>query len=148
MGRREFLANAVLVIASLLGLGSLAARFLSFLYPVVPPAQEIEVAVAARDAIPANGGVVVHSPAGHVALEDAGGEIRAFSAVCTHLGCIIKWQPGMKHVWFCACHNGMYDRRGKVVGGPPPRPLDPLPVAVRDGQVFVRLKVRPPETMT
>ena len=144
MGRREFFTNVVLGVAVAMGLGALAARFLQFLYPVVAAEREIEVPIVQRSAIPPGGGIVVHSPVGHIAIEDVGGDIRAFSAVCTHLGCIITWQPTDHHVWYCACHKGKYDRTGRVVGGPPPRPLDAVPANVRDGQVFVKLRVRPP----
>ena len=125
-------------------MGGFAFRFFSFLYPDVPPERLVEIPVAKVDQVPKGGGIVVHLPAGHIALEEANGEIRAFSAVCTHLGCIVKWQPAMNHVWFCECHRGMYDREGRVVGGPPPRPLERYPVEVRDGRVFVKLKIRPP----
>jgi cytochrome b6-f complex iron-sulfur subunit len=142
--RRDFLANIVLAAAGLLTLGGFAARFFAFLYPDVPPEKTLEVPVIARNQIPANGGVVVHLPVGHVALLDVNGEIRAFSAVCTHLGCLITWQPTADHVWYCPCHKGKYDREGHVVSGPPPRPLTRYPVSVRDGRVFVTIKVRQP----
>lgn len=142
--RREFVADLVLTGAGVLGLGGLAARFLQYLYPVIPPEQVIEVAAGRRDAVPANGGIVVNLAEGHVALVDAGGELRAFSAVCTHLGCIVKPDPTDHHALYCACHGGMFDLEGAVVGGPPPRPLPRYPVEVRDGQVFVKLTVRPP----
>jgi cytochrome b6-f complex iron-sulfur subunit len=144
MGRREFFTNVVLVVAATMGVGALASRFLQFLYPVVPAEREIEVPIIERSAIPRGGGIVVHSPVGHIAVEDVSGEIRAFSAVCTHLGCIVTWQPTDNHVWYCPCHKGKYDRAGRVVSGPPPRPLDAFPATVRDGQVFVKLRVRPP----
>ena len=143
-GRREFLANLVLGVAGLLTLGGFASRFFAFLYPVVPPEQLVEVPAASRDQIPRNGGMVVSLPVGHVALVDADGELRAFSAVCTHLGCIVKWQPDGGHVWYCPCHKGTYDREGRVVSGPPPRPLQRYGVAVRDGKVYVKLPYRPP----
>lgn len=142
-GRRDFIANSVVSVAGLLGLGGLAARFVQYLYPVVPPEHIVEVAAGLRSAIPLNGGVVLHLPAAHVALVDAGGELRAFTAVCTHLGCIVRWEKGMDHL-YCACHQGMFDKEGRVVGGPPPRPLERYPVETRDGQVFVKVKVRPP----
>jgi len=144
VGRRDFLANVALGIAGLLSAGGLASRFLAFLYPVVPPEQLLEVRVAARDRIPANGGMVVTVPVGHVALVDVDGEIHAFSAVCTHLGCIVRWQPGPGSVWLCPCHKGAYARDGRVVSGPPPRPLKRYEVAVRDGNVYVKIPYRPP----
>ncbi|MGH7680954.1 MAG: ubiquinol-cytochrome c reductase iron-sulfur subunit [Candidatus Eiseniibacteriota bacterium] len=143
-GRREFLANLVLGITGLLSVGALASRMFGFLYPVVPPEQFVEVPVGSRDQIRPNGGMVVNLPVGHVALVDVGGELRAFSAVCTHLGCIIKWQPAAGSVWLCPCHKGAYDRDGHVVSGPPPRPLKRYEVAVRDGKVFVKIPYRPP----
>ena len=143
-GRRKFVADLALTLTSAAGLGGLAVRFLQYLYPVVPPEQVIDVAAGPRDAVPANGGIVVNLPAGHVVLLDADGELRAFSAVCTHLGCIVKWQPTEHHAIYCECHGGMFTREGNVVGGPPPRPLPQYPVEVRDGQVFVKMTVRPP----
>lgn len=140
--RRDFIANLVVGVAGLFGLGGFALRFLQYLYPVVPPLQVLEVPVARRDAIPANGGLVVTLPTGHVALVDKGGDVRAFSAVCTHLGCLVRWEGPMEHL-YCPCHQGMFDRDGSVAGGPPPRPLERFPVEVRDGQVFVTIKVRP-----
>lgn len=144
--RRDFLANLVLGIAGFLSVGALASRMFGFLYPVVPPEELVEVPVGSRDQIRPNGGMVVNLPAGHVALVDVGGELRAFSAVCTHLGCIIKWQPAANSLWFCPCHKGTYDRDGHVVSGPPPRPLKRYEVAVRDGKVFVKIPYRPPVT--
>lgn len=140
--RREFIANLVLSVGGLLGLGGLAARFIQYLYPVVPPEQVVEVPAGPRALVPAGGGVVLSLPTGQIALVDAGGELRAFSAVCTHLGCIVRWQPDMEHL-YCACHGGMFSRDGQVVGGPPPRPLPQYPVEVREGQVFVKIKMRP-----
>jgi Rieske Fe-S protein len=49
-------------------------------------------------------------------------DIRAFSATCTHLQCIVEYRPERKLIW-CNCHNGQYDLTGRNVGGPPPRPL-------------------------
>lgn len=143
LGRRDFVANAVLGIAAVLGLGMLGERFLAFLYPVVPAAREVEFDVAAREAIPKGGGTIASTPFGHVALLDKDGQIRAFSAVCTHLGCIIKYDPGPGRTWFCPCHKGTYDADGKVVSGPPPRPLPSFPTTVRDGRVYVKMSVRP-----
>lgn len=141
--RREFVANLVMGLAGFLGIGGLAARFLQYLYPIVPPEEIVEVPAGRRDLVPASGGLVLSLPTGQIALVDAGGELRAFSAVCTHLGCIVRWESGMQHL-YCACHGGMFAPDGQVVGGPPPRPLSRYPVEVREGQVFVKIKVRPP----
>lgn len=142
-GRREFVANVIMTVAGFLGLGGLGARFLQYLYPMVPPEQVVEVPAGPRDQVSPGAGVVRALPSGQIALVDVGGELRAFSAVCTHLGCIVRFEPEMNHL-YCACHGGMFDRDGQVVGGPPPRPLPRYPVEVREGQVYVKIKVRPP----
>lgn len=56
-------------------------------------------------------------------------DFRAFSATCTHLDCIVEYQKGQKRIW-CNCHNGVYDLTGRVVSGPPPRPLPAYEVAL------------------
>ena len=54
-------------------------------------------------------------------------DFRAFSAVCTHLACIVEYGKRTQHIT-CNCHNGQFNLRGQVVGGPPPRPLPPFSV--------------------
>jgi Rieske Fe-S protein len=49
-------------------------------------------------------------------------DFRAFTATCTHLSCIVEYKQAKKLIW-CNCHNGEYDLTGKVVAGPPPKPL-------------------------
>jgi cytochrome b6-f complex iron-sulfur subunit len=144
--RRAFLGNLLLGVAGTLGLATLAQRFFLFLSPPPPPQREVEMAAIALESIPDGGGRIVHLPGsgGAIAIERTGGSVRAFSAVCTHLGCVIEWQPNAAQAWFCPCHHGRYDREGRVLGGPPPRPLTPVAARVRDGQVFVKYTVRPP----
>jgi cytochrome b6-f complex iron-sulfur subunit len=62
---------------------------------------------------------------------------RAFSAICTHLGCIVGWDVG-RHQIECPCHAGVFDINGRVVSGPPPRPLSEFDVAVVNGEVLVK----------
>jgi len=52
----------------------------------------------------------------------AAGDLRAFSATCTHLDCIVEFQPTNQRIW-CNCHSGAYNLKGQVISGPPPRPL-------------------------
>jgi Rieske Fe-S protein len=72
-------------------------------------------------------GILVKTPAG---------DLRAFSAVCTHLNCTVQYRDDRQDVW-CACHNGVYDLNGKNVSGPPPRPLEPYKVFVKGEQIVV-----------
>src|SRR5580704_11211101 len=61
----------------------------------------------------------------------------ALSAVCTHLGCTVQYEPQANRI-HCACHGGVYDpRTGANVSGPPPKPLKLFKVAVGDTGVEV-----------
>lgn len=62
--------------------------------------------------------------------------LRAFSLVCTHLGCTVNWQPDQK-TFHCPCHDGIFDQFGEVTSGPPPLPLEALPVRVEGDKVIV-----------
>ncbi len=68
---------------------------------------------------------VIHAPFGFVAL----------SAVCTHLGCIVEYDP-QKEIW-CPCHAAFFDLRGNVKSGPAPSPLPSYPVGIVGGKVVV-----------
>jgi menaquinol-cytochrome c reductase iron-sulfur subunit len=66
-----------------------------------------------------------------------GESFTAFSGVCTHLGCSFGYDEARK-LYHCPCHHGLFDlKTGAVTGGPPPRPLDTLPVKVENGEVYV-----------
>ena len=134
--RRDFIANIILGTGTVLALGSLAYRFLEYLYPVIPPIKLVEVPAGKPDDIPSDGVRLVQLAEGPVMLEKAEKEVRAFSAICTHLGCTVQWHPEEKK-FICPCHQGVYDFNGNVMSGPPPRPLQKLQVKVRDDQVFV-----------
>lgn len=61
----------------------------------------------------------------------------ALSAVCTHLGCTVNYQPE-NHVIFCPCHSGVYNAEtGANISGPPPKPLKQYKVIISDGKVIV-----------
>lgn len=67
------------------------------------------------------------------------GELRAFSARCTHLDCTVQYREDLSHIW-CACHNGHFDLNGRNISGPPPEPLPTYDVNVRGTQIVVSLR--------
>ena len=61
----------------------------------------------------------------------------SLTAVCTHLGCTVQYEPAADRI-HCACHGGVYNPyTGANVSGPPPRPLKLFKVAVNDTGVDV-----------
>jgi Rieske Fe-S protein len=58
----------------------------------------------------------------------------AVSTRCAHLGCPVRYIQASKK-FVCPCHGGVYDFEGRVVGGPPVRPLDRFYTRVREGRV-------------
>lgn len=125
--------------------GGIAASFGSFLYPVIrflnPPqvseAAVNEVAAGRVQDLKPNSGKIVkfgNKPALLVRVSDT--EWKAFSAVCTHLNCTVQYSDSSRQIW-CACHNGTYDLSGRVVSGPPPKPLEEYAVLVRGEEVVI-----------
>lgn len=51
------------------------------------------------------------------------GELKKVSAVCTHLGCIVRWN-GSEQTWDCPCHGSRFTTDGLVIGGPAEAPLE------------------------
>jgi Rieske Fe-S protein len=71
-------------------------------------------------------------------IKSASGEVRALSSTCTHLGCRVSYDA-LKQVLKCPCHGGTFNAEGKVIGGPPPRPLTQISARVDDARVFVQV---------
>jgi menaquinol-cytochrome c reductase iron-sulfur subunit len=69
-------------------------------------------------------------------VNEGGGEFTIFDDHCTHLGCPFDWNEDDRQ-FECPCHNGVFDPEGRVLGGPPPRPLDRYEYKVENGVLFV-----------
>jgi len=69
-----------------------------------------------------------------ILIRDSGGDLRAFSAVCTHAGCTVGYQGG---VIVCPCHGGEYSAEtGEVIAGPPPSGLVERRVLESGGEIY------------
>ena len=129
--------------------GGFTASVLSFLYPAVkfmnpptiPEASTNEVSAGKVQDLKPNSGKIVKfgsRPALLIRVNET--EWRAYSAICTHLNCTVQFQDSTRQIW-CACHNGFYDLNGKVVSGPPPRPLEEYAVRIRGEDVVITRRV-------
>jgi len=115
--------------------------------PTNPPAQSRSTsgaasgtAVGAASSVPVGHGLSFTNPAdGSPAwvVHPSGNTFVAFSAICTHAGCTVQYDPSNIQ-FICPCHSGVYDARtGQVLQGPPPAPLPSIPVHVADGKIHV-----------
>ena len=65
------------------------------------------------------------------------GGVKAFSAICTHLGCIVLWDEAASNI-VCPCHDGRFNpATGAVMSGPPPAPLPQLTTVVEGNDIFI-----------
>lgn len=98
-----------------------------------------------------------HSVGGHASAAAGAGEteaaaatgtsaaLRVFLATCTHLDCIVGYQPEQQCI-LCACHEGRFDLDGQVISGPPPAPLARLHYEVRGDRLVLALEKHHLET--
>jgi len=128
-------------------LSTTAGAFLvSVTYPLsrylIPPdveestANTVTLALKPQEVKPNSGQIFRFGSQAGILVKDTNGELKAFSAVCTHLACIVQYRPDINHIW-CACHNGHFDLNGRNVEGPPPKPLEQFVVNVRAEQIVV-----------
>jgi cytochrome b6-f complex iron-sulfur subunit len=128
-------------------LSTTAGAFLvSVTYPLsrylVPPdveestAHTVTLALKPQEVKPNSGQIFRFGSQAGILVKDSNGELKAFSAVCTHLACIVQYRSDINQIW-CACHNGHFDLNGRNVEGPPPKPLEQFVVNVRAEQIVV-----------
>jgi cytochrome b6-f complex iron-sulfur subunit len=128
-------------------LSTTAGAFLvSITYPLsrylVPPdveestAHTVTLALKPQEVKPNSGQIFRFGSQAGILVKDSNGELKAFSAVCTHLACIVQYRSDINQIW-CACHNGHFDLNGRNVEGPPPKPLEQFVVNVRAEQIVV-----------
>ena len=135
--RRKFL-DYLLGTAAFATLAAIVYPIFKFMVPpTVIEAQQNSVVVGKNADIAVNSGKIFKfgSKPG-IIIRTETGDLKAFTAICTHLACIVQYRPDLKHIW-CACHNGHYDLTGKNVSGPPPRPLEAYTVNVRGDDITV-----------
>lgn len=69
-------------------------------------------------------------------INKGGDEFVIYDDRCTHLGCPYNWSDKDRE-FQCPCHNAVFDEDGRVLGGPPPRPLDRYEFKVENDVLYV-----------
>jgi cytochrome b6-f complex iron-sulfur subunit len=128
---------------------SMAAGFMVFaaatLYPIVKflwPGQYEAGGAAGRQVfiplaeIEEGGAKLVKVGGAPVLVIRLAGAVYAVSAKCTHLGCIVKWEPD-QGILACPCHEALFNPNGTIIGGPAPKPLPAYPARIKANQIIV-----------
>ena len=135
--RRELLNYAVSISGAALA-GSIIFPILKYIVPPKGADVDISQVTAAKAGeLPINSAKIFrfgNKPA--ILVNTPQGKLKAFSAVCTHLNCTVQYSQEASYIW-CACHNGHFDLNGKVISGPPPRPLEEYKVNVAGQDIIV-----------
>jgi Rieske Fe-S protein len=135
--RRAFVKLLSAVLGAV-GLGVLAGPAVAFFWPLKLeeiPSEPVEVGPA--DLIPVNDSRTLRYgryPALVIQLPEG---VRAYSAVCTHFACLVKFNPESGQIE-CPCHAGFFNALdGTVISGPPPKALTVLPTFVQENTLFL-----------
>ena len=139
LGRRR-LITYLLGFSVLATLGGVLTPIVSYLWPPsrASAGGSGRVQVGTTADFPAGQGKVVpvnDKPV--MVVNTAQGGFKAFSAICTHLGCIVEWDQGRQFI-LCPCHDGRFNAvNGSVISGPAPAPLPQLALTVEGDAVYV-----------
>ena len=121
--RRHFLSLAGwgLFFAAIGGYLTQLFGYKGFFYPKVLFEPSPRFAVGQPMSFPENSVTKLQSR--RVFIVRDGNSFKAFSVVCTHLGCAVEFSRE-KNIFECPCHGSKYYRNGVNFAGPAPRPLD------------------------
>ena len=133
--RRTFLGVLLAAIGVVIA-GAFSWPLFRFMSPIDKGKEALQVRVPRQQI--AVGGAHFFSYQGRpaVLLQPKAGEFLALSAVCTHLGCIVKW-VGESQEFLCPCHGGRFSTSGQVLAGPPPSPLATYTVSMDGDMVLI-----------
>lgn len=135
--RKEFLDYAIGASGAALA-GSILFPMLKYITPPMGLETDISKVTAAKivELLPNSAKIFRFGNKPAILVNTPDGTLKAFSAVCTHLNCTVQYSPETRHIW-CACHNGHFDLNGKVISGPPPKPLEEFKVNVQGEDIII-----------
>lgn len=140
--RREFLSNLAVAATVIPGAALAGRHVLTYLVPIEPDRRR-EVLLASVGDLPVGGSRTYKDVLGNdlILVRVGEQELRAFSVICTHLGCRVHWDQ-VDGTFLCPCHDGRFDTSGAVVSGPPPAPLPSFSVRLESDKVWVTVPAR------
>jgi cytochrome b6-f complex iron-sulfur subunit len=129
--RRNFLAVCIGCVGTIVS-GLVMYPLYRYLAPRKSAEQQRNVTFAEGEIPPGGAKFFEYHGTTGVIIRKNDGDLRAYSAVCTHLGCIVQWEMATQG-FLCPCHAGRYTSDGNVVSGPPPKALEKLPFTLSNG---------------
>jgi cytochrome b6-f complex iron-sulfur subunit len=134
LSRRDFFNEVAISALGIAGLGATVVTY-RYLSPNVlfePPAK---FRAGSPELYPINSITFLEDQQVYIVRTAAG--FYAVSAICTHLGCITRWNPQANQIQ-CPCHGSKFKRDGTKVVGPAPRSLDHFSISLTaDGELQV-----------
>lgn len=135
--RRDFLKRA-LAFWGLLSALPVVGMAMEFLTPRQAAAARETVMVGKTDDIQPDAPKIVRfNKEPVIVLLNPSGQYKAFSARCTHLGCVVQFQREGGPHFGCNCHGSQFDMNGKNIAGPAPRPLAPFRVSLEGKSIYI-----------
>jgi len=134
VSRRDFLNEITVGALGIAGLGGTAV-----IYQYFSPNVLFEPATTFRagnpDLFPVDSVSYLQDQQVYIVRTSSG--FYAVSAVCTHLGCVTQWKADANRI-ACPCHGSKFQRDGKKIEGPAPRPLPHYSITLTaDGELLV-----------
>lgn len=133
--RRRFL-DWIIGIGSGITSAAMAIPALMYLWPAAKGGASEAVEVSGAAALAVGQSVTLQVGGLPVIVVRKRDGFEAYSASCTHLGCLVKWEANKKQ-FSCPCHAALFDENGGVVSGPPPSPLPPYAIKEVGDKVYV-----------
>jgi cytochrome b6-f complex iron-sulfur subunit len=136
--RRSFL-NYLLGATVIAGIGGVINTLVRFLWPteeITGGGKAAGTTSLPLSEIPVGGAKTVrHKGKPYIVVRQAA-KLYAVNAICTHLGCIVYWDPSIKQL-ACPCHTAFFDLNGNIITGPAPTPLPVAEVKVAGDQIVI-----------
>lgn len=138
--RRSFLNN---LLAAWAGLVSVPFFYVisRFIYPPIRKEKIVEsMDIGRSDEIIINSAKIFKfNKKPIIVVHTSQDQFKAFSAICTHLGCVVEFKPEGGGYFYCNCHGSVFDLTGKNIKGPAPTPLEPIKVSLKDSGIMLSI---------
>ncbi len=136
-GRRDFLKNVVKITGIFTLFSSLSVILISIFPSIIGEKKRSQRFALALDSFPTDQEYLIGKVGDkNFVLFKDNTTFSAYNLRCTHAGCTTQWQPKTEQ-FYCACHNGIFDKNGKPISGPPNKPLEKLMLYTEKSHIII-----------